>query len=171
MTSIYLPTQPFNYSIDYDRNEDDFWKEVDKWPSVNIDDDWTEVDEDIKTSIYLPTELFTKIIGYCGESYEEKRDRLWRSIQPKIRRCIYTDDAILIVYDKTRGKSLEWILTIEDRLRISLSPASKIEHLDMDGEWVEGEFFPQHICCIWTTEEWEEKAQAGRYNENDELVY
>ena len=23
MTSIYLPTQPFNYAIDYDRNEDD----------------------------------------------------------------------------------------------------------------------------------------------------
>ena len=116
MTSIYLPTQPFNYAIDYDRNEDEFWKEVDKWPNVNIDDDWTKVDEDIKTSIYLPTELFTKIIGYCGESYEEKRDRLWRSIKPSIVRFIQNDDDdlgdFLIVYDRIRGKTLEWCLEL-----------------------------------------------------------
>ena len=31
---------------------------------------------------YFPDEVFTKILAYCGETYEEKRNRLWSYIQP-----------------------------------------------------------------------------------------
>lgn len=29
---------------------------------------------------YFPKECFTKIMDYCGESYQQKRDRLWKGI-------------------------------------------------------------------------------------------
>ena len=100
------------------------------------------------TTIYLPTELFTKIMDYCGETPKEKRDRLWKSIQPRIRRCGYTEHAVLIVYDKTRGKSLEWFLNIEDRPFLE-QPATEIVDFS-DQKYI---FFSHDICSNWSTEE------------------
>jgi len=33
-----------------------------------------------KKLVYFPQDVFTNIMGFCGESYEDKRDRLWKSI-------------------------------------------------------------------------------------------
>ena len=31
---------------------------------------------------YFPDEVFSNILAYCGETYEEKRNRLWSYIKP-----------------------------------------------------------------------------------------
>ena len=113
---------------------------------------------------YFTKELFTKILGFCGETYEDKRDRLWKTIQPRIQRCGYTDHAVLIVYDKTRGKILEWFLNIEDRTFLE-RPATEIVDFSVHME----DEASHEICSLWTTEE--EINERYGYEEIDEPVY
>ena len=104
------------------------------------------------TTIYFPTEIFTKIMGYCGESYEEKRDRLWKSIKP-LKFLWLEDESVedlefLSVYDTTRGKTLEWCLGVSTRTFDGWVPSAE-SGIETDLEqWC----IDDNIAC-WTKEE------------------
>ena len=41
----------------------------------------------LNKSTYLPSGVLTHILSYCGETYQQKRDRLWKDI--RIERRFY----------------------------------------------------------------------------------
>jgi len=116
---------------------------------------------------YFPKEIFTTIVDYCGETPKEKHAKVWKTIQPRIRRCAYTDEAILIVYDKTRGKSLEWFLELEERRRDHFAPVTQIEDFSEESDTMLN--IEDSMCCVWSTEE---DMDSERYDEEiDEPIY
>ena len=100
------------------------------------------------TMTYFPKEIISLIANYCGETYEQKRDRLWKSINPKIVR--FDDESvehmdILIVYDKIRGKTLEWCLEL-NCLKYGLNHTRPSIATDVD-DWI-----IEYDNACWTTD-------------------
>ena len=114
---------------------------------------------------YFPKEIFTTIVDYCGETPKAKHAKTWKTIQPRIQRCGFCDHAVLIVYDKTRGKNLEWFLNIEDRAFLE-RPATEIVDFAVHME----DLASPDICGLWSTEE-EIHERYDFDEEIDEPVY
>jgi len=66
--------------------------------------------------LYLPQPILSIICNYCGDTIEQKRNKLWNTIQPKVYINNFSDEPMIVVYDKIRKMSLEYFLLFEGRL-------------------------------------------------------
>ena len=100
---------------------------------------------------YLPQPILSMICNYCGDTLEQKRDKLWKTIQPKIYINAYSDEPQVVVYDKIRKMSLEFFVFFKDRIHhmdyeeyLSKPRTSIPIGIDDDSEY--------GSPCYWTTD-------------------
>ena len=62
---------------------------------------------------YFPKEVFSSIMEFCGETYEQKRDRLWKNI--KVKRMLDNDK-----YNEMMGWDFQpWDLKLDRKVVVS----------------------------------------------------
>jgi hypothetical protein len=102
---------------------------------------------------YFPDEVFTKILAYCGETYEEKRNRLWSYIKPNYEELM--DEGVCPKIIRVSLISIQKGATLID---------NNHKQFDLDDNG-------NNIHCLypnWTEDEWNKNSDLLL---NPEIVY